>query len=141
MIARLNFLFAVAFLTVLVFFFVGRFLILEGLMASAPSLAPYFTAAYALAALMLTVLVLAKTVIRLNPATSVARYRKAGLRTGFAQAILFLGHACALFALYTTFVSQPPEPASWPWLLAPVLFAAGVAVTIVDWRKRALQTA
>lgn len=60
MISRLNFLLAVAMLTVLLFYFAGRFLLLKAVMGIDPTLAPYFTAAYGLGALMFTVLVLAK---------------------------------------------------------------------------------
>ena len=137
MISRINFLLGAASLSVLVFFFIGRFLILEGLAAVAPSLTPYFTAAYILSALMLTVLILAKTVIRLNPATSVARYQKAGVLTGFAQVLLLSGHAFVLFSVWSTFVPDNAAPVLWPWLFATLLYATGVAATILDWRQRA----
>lgn len=141
MLSRINFLLGAASLSVLVFFFIGRFLILEGLTAVAPSLTPYFTAAYILSALMLTVLILAKTVIRLNPATSVARYQKAGVLTGVAQVLLLLGHACVLFSVWSTFVADNAAPVLWPWLIATLLYVTGVAVTILDWRQRALNVA
>jgi hypothetical protein len=139
MIARLNFLFAVSILTVLLFYFVGRFVILQVILASAPALAPYFSAAYALAALMLTVLVLAKTVIRLGPVSTVVRYRKAGMRSGVAQVALYLAHLCTLFAAYTMFSQQDVAAAWWPWVLAALLYAGGIAATMAEWRRLAMQ--
>ncbi len=66
MLARLNFLFAVSASVLIAFYVVGRFVILEAILKIAPARAPYFVAAFALSALMLTVLELAKTVIRLE---------------------------------------------------------------------------
>lgn len=139
MISRLNFLLAVSMLTVLLFYFAGRFVFLKALLAVAPASAPYFTAAYGLAALMLTVLVLAKTVIRLGSVSTAARTSEAGLRLLAAQAILCLGHVLVIFALYTRFVAQDGDPVSWPYFLAALLYAAGIAAAIFDMRNRALQ--
>ena len=55
MIARLNFLLAVSVSVVLAFYVVGRFVFLELILRTAPEFAPYFVAAFALSALMLTV--------------------------------------------------------------------------------------
>jgi hypothetical protein len=139
MISRMNFLLAVSMLTVLTFYLVGRFVLLELLLATAPALTPYFTAAYGLAALMLTVLVLAKTVIRLAPITLAARNRKAGVHSLPAQATLCLGHVFVCFGAYTTFSAQDADSALWAYLLAALLYALGIAGAIFDWRKRALQ--
>ncbi len=140
MISRLNFLLAVSMLSLLLFYFAGRFLFLKALLAIAPTLTPYFTAAYGLAALMLTVLVLAKTVIRLTPISSAARAREAGLRSLPAQAVLFVGHALVFFAVYTIFVAQDADPVSWPYFLAALFYVAGIAAAITDWRKLVSQT-
>lgn len=139
MISRLNFLLAVALLTVLLFYVAGRFLLLKAVLGFDPALAPYFTAAYGLGALMLTVLVLAKTVIRLVPISSAARVRRGGLRSLLAQAVLYAGHLLVIFAVGTILVTQGREMPSWPYLAAMLLYAAGIASAIVDWRQRASQ--
>ena len=139
MISRLNFLLAVSILTLLGFYLAGRFLFLKALLSLAPGLAPYFTAAYGLAALMLTVLVLAKTVIRLAPLSSAAPFRQAGLHTLLAQTALYAGHGLVVLAVYAVLAAQDAGPVSWSWLLAIMLYAAGIAGAINDWRKRAPQ--
>ncbi len=139
MISRLNFLLAVSLLTLLAFYLAGRLLFLKALLAWAPTLTPYFTAAYGLAALMLTVLVLAKTVIRLGPVSSAARTHEAGLSSLLAQAALYMGHALVVFAVYKIFVVQDAGPVLWPYFLAMLFYAAGIASALTDWRKRALQ--
>ena len=141
MISRINFLLAAAVLVLMVFYLLGRFLLLEAVVAIMPAAAPYFIAAYVLAALMLTVLLLAKSVIRLNSATSVARYRKSGALAVVAQALLVAGHATTVFAVYTSLASLIAGSVSWPWILAGLLYASGVGVTIMEWQKRAHQPA
>ena len=139
MLGRLNFLFAVSILTLLVFYFAGRFVVLKVIVAFAPAAAPYFIAACALAALMLTVLVLAKTVIRLDALSAAARWQKASMRSVAAQMTLGLAHLCAFFALYTSFVTGSDGSVWWPWLVAPALYAAGIAANVTDLRMRALR--
>ncbi len=126
-------------LTVLLFYFAGRFLLLKAVQGFDPSLAPYFTAAYGLGALMLTVLVLAKTVIRLGAISSAARTRVGGSRSLLVQAVLYAGHLLVIFGVGTMLVAQGAGAVSWPYLPAMLLYAAGIAGAIADWRTRAVQ--
>ena len=139
MFARLNFLFAVSALTLLLFYLSGRFVFLEAILAVAPSGAPYFSAAYALVALMLSVLVLAKTVIRLGRVSAIARHRGADFRSFIAQLTLLLAHLCAGFAVYTLFTEADGSGPWWPWILAALLYPGGIGIAVSEWRKRALQ--
>ena len=101
-------------------------------------MAPYFVAAYALVALMLTVLALAKTVIRLESASAAARNQPARAATFFAQTAICLAHAFAFFGVYAFFTTANSS-ANWlPWVLAGALYLAGIVVAIADLRKRAL---
>jgi hypothetical protein len=138
MLARLNFLLAVSASIVIAFYVVGRFVFLEVISRVAPTMAPYFVAAYALVALMLTVLALAKSVIRLESASVAARYQPARAGTFFAQTAICLAHAFALFGVYAFFTTANSS-ANWvPWVLAGALYLAGIVVAIADLRKRAL---
>jgi hypothetical protein len=140
MFARLNFLFAVSISTLLAFYLAGRFVIHKAIVALAPALSPYFIAAYMLAALMLTVLVLAKTVIRLDAVSSVARAGKMTSRTVVSQAVLCLAHVSTLSAVYLLFAADHDGSLWWLWLVAPVLYAAGLVLAIADLQRRALQS-
>lgn len=138
MIARLNFLLAVSASIIIAFYVVGRFVFLEVISRVAPTMAPYFVAAYALVALMLTVLALAKTVIRLESASAAARTQRARAGTFAAQMVICLAHAFAFFGVYAFFTSAN-NSANWlPWVLAAALYLAGIVVSIADMRKRAL---
>ena len=57
--------------------------------------------------------------------------------TGVAQVLLLSGHAFVLFSVWSTFVPDNAAPVLWPWLFATLLYATGVAATILDWRQRA----
>jgi len=138
MLARLNFLFAVSASIVIAFYIVGRFVLLEAIQRIAPAFAPYFVAAFALSALMLTVLLLAKSVIRLASTSQGARGRSPRVATFLAQLVICLAHASAIFGVYAFFTTAR-EGASWlPWALASALYLAGIAIAIADWRKRTL---
>jgi hypothetical protein len=138
MLARLNFLFAVAASVVIGFYVVGRFVFLEAILRIAPTMAPYFVAAFALSALMLTVLVLAKTMIRLGSASMAARYQRARAGTFFAQAAICLAHVFAFFGVYR-FFTVANNSGNWLlWVLAGALYLAGIFIAIADLRKRAM---
>ncbi len=138
MLARLNFLFAVSASVLIAFYVVGRFVILEAILKIAPALAPYFVAAFALSALMLTVLALAKTVIRLEATSVAARVHRAQVGTFFAQSAICLAHAFAFLGAYA-FFSKANGSGNWvPWVLAAALYLTGIVISIADWRKRAL---
>ena len=138
MLARLNFLLAVAVSIVIGFYVVGRFFLLEAILWMAPGLASYFVAAFALSALMLTVLALAKIVIRLEKTSVAAREHSARVTTVFAQSAIFLGHVFVLFGVYAFFMQTGGVSAWIPWVLATALYATGISSAIMDWRKRAL---
>ena len=78
MIARLNFLFAVAASVLIAFYMVGRYILVEAALRIAPAVVPYLAAGFTLIALMLTVLAMAKTVIRLESTSVAARVQPAG---------------------------------------------------------------
>jgi len=137
MLGRLNFLFAVSASIVIAFYVVGRFVILEALLRIAPTIAPYFVAAFALAALMLTVLALAKTVIRLEKTSVKARDRGARATTFIAQTAICLAHVFAFSGVYAFFTMTGGSGAWMPWVLATALYLAGIVIAIADWRKRA----
>ena len=137
MLARLNFLFAVSASVVIVFYAVGRFVFLEAIMRIAPTMAPYFVAAFALSALMLTVLALAKTTIRLGSASTAARNQPVRAATFFAQAAMCLAHAFAFFGVYAFFTTANSSATWVPWALAGALYMAGIFLSINDLRKRA----
>ncbi|NIO39776.1 MAG: hypothetical protein GTO41_06015, partial [Burkholderiales bacterium] len=84
----MNFLFAVSLLTLLIFYFTGRFVILKAVSAAAAVAVPYFIAGYTLATLMLTVLVVAKTAIRFEAIATAARAREPTSRSVAAQLLL-----------------------------------------------------
>ena len=138
MLARLNFLFAVSASVVIAFYVVGRFVLLEAILKIAPAFAPYFVAAFALSALMLTVLALAKTVIRLENTTVAARTLPARGGTFLAQSAICLAHVSTFFGVYAFFTTADGSAAWLPWVLAAALYLAGIVISIGDWRKRAL---
>jgi hypothetical protein len=138
MLVRLNFLLAVAALVIIAFYVVGRFVFLEAILRFAPTMAPYFVAAFALLALMLTVLALAKTMIRLEPTSAAARKQGTRVGTYIAQVAICLAHAFALFGMYAFFTTVNNDGDWVPWVLAGVLYLAGIALAIADLRKRAL---
>ena len=137
----MNILFAFSILTLLGFYFGGRFVLVKVVEALAPPLVPYFIAAYTLAALMLTVLIVAKATVRLGGVSMAARASPAGGLSVVAQGVLCLAHLCVLFAVYALFAAGGYGAVQWPWLLAPLLYAAGIYLVIIDFQKRASQAA
>lgn len=140
MLARLNFLFSVAFLALLAFGLTGRFVIFKSISAIAPGLTPYFIAAYMLAALMLSVLIVAKLVIKLGSASEAARSLSSSKSGYGAQVVLCLAHLCLFFALRTLVEPESGARLWLPWLAAPALYSAGIAVFVNDLRRRVLQS-
>lgn len=138
MLGRLNFLFALSASIVIAFYVVGRFVFLEAILRIAPAFAPYFVAAFALSALMLTVLALAKSVIRLEGTSVAARDQSVRAGTFLAQALICLGHAFAFSGVYGFFTGSGGSENWISWVFASALYLAGVVAAIADWRKRAL---
>ncbi|UCH49183.1 MAG: hypothetical protein JSU95_05185 [Betaproteobacteria bacterium] len=139
MLARINLLFAFSMLTLLVFYFAGRFVLVKIVAAVTPSLVPYFIAGYTLVALMLTVLIVAKTTIRLEAMSSAARARRPNARYFVAQVLLCLAHLCVLYGIYAMFFPGSDGATQSPWLLAPLVYATGIYLAVIDMRKRASQ--
>ncbi|UCD68769.1 MAG: hypothetical protein JSW48_01265 [Betaproteobacteria bacterium] len=139
MLARINILFAFSILTLLAFYFGGRLVLVEIVEALAPPLVPYFIAAYILVALMLTVLIVAKTTIRLEAVSMASRTSPASARSVAAQGLLCAAHLSVLFAIYVLFAIGGDGAVHWPWLLPPLLYAAGIYLAIIDFQKRASQ--
>ena len=141
MLARMNLLFSFSILTLLVFYFAGRFVLVKIVAAMAPPLVPYFIAAYTLAALMLTVLIVAKSTIRLEAASMAARARSPDGRYFVALALLLVAHLCMVYAVYALFTTDIYGAAQWPWIVASLLYGAGIYLAIIDMQKRASQAA
>lgn len=138
MLTRLNFLFSVSVLVLLAFGFAGRFVLFRSISVIAPGLTPYFIAAYVLATLMLTSLILAKLAIRLGPTASAARSRVLAMTSYSSQVLLCLAHVCVFFAIRTLVVPESGMNLWWPWLASPALYFGGIALFISDLRRRAL---
>lgn len=137
MLARLNFLLAVSASVLIAFYIVGRFALVEVVERIAPALVPYFVAAYALAALMLTVLALAKTVIRLDRLSAAARHHRVRVATVLAQLVLCVGHLCVFLGVNRFFTGV--VDGNWAfWLLALVLYVTGIVISIAVWRKHSV---
>lgn len=138
MISRLNFLFAVAMLTTLVLYVLGRHVLLNMLTLVAPGWKPWFAGALVLVALMLIVLVLAQTVSRLGALSQGARAHATSSRALLAQATLVLAHLCALGLIHAIFDSTVADAHRWLlWAVTPPLYAAGLALSISGWKARA----
>lgn len=141
MLARINLLFAFSISSLLVFYFAGRLILIKIVAAVAPSMVPYFIAAYTLAALMLTVLIVAKTTVRLAGFAMAARASRVSTRFFVAQVMLCLAHLSVFVAIYALFASSGGGGIQWAWLLGPLLYAAGIYLAVIDLRKRASQAA
>lgn len=136
MLGRLNFLFAVSASIVIGFYIVGRFVLVEVVQRIAPALVPYFVAAFALSALMLTVLALAKTVIRLESTSVAARTQPVRATTFLAQSVICVAHAFAFYGVYAFFTAADSSAGWVTWVLAAALYLTGIVIAIADWRKR-----
>jgi hypothetical protein len=119
------------------FYVVGRFVLLELIQRIAPALAPYFVAAFALSALMLTVLALAKTVIRLESTSVAARMQPVRAGTFLAQSAICVAHAFAFYGVYAFFTAADSSAGWVTWVLAAALYLTGIVISIADWKKRA----
>jgi hypothetical protein len=140
MLMRINFLFSVSVLTLLAFAFAGRFVIFKSISAIAPGLTHYFIAAYVLAVLALTALVLARLAIKLGPTASQARTRSASISGYGAQAVFGLAHLSVFFALRTLVEPESADRFWFAWLAAPALYAGGIGLFMADLRRRALRS-
>ena len=137
MISRLNFLFAVAMSTTLVLYVVGRHVLLNLLALVAPGWTPWFAGALTLVAFMLIVLVLAQTVSRLGSLSQGARAPTTSRRPLLAQATLVLAHICVLGLIHAIFDNTVADTHRWLlWAVTPLLYAAGLALSISDWKAR-----
>jgi len=139
MLARMNFLFSISILALLLFYFAVRFVFVPVISAVAPAVVPYFIAAYVLSVLMLTVLGIAKVVMRLNAASSAARTQRVAIRGIGAQVVLCLAHVCVLYALLTLFETHYAGATWWLWLGAPALYTGGIILFVTDMQQRALR--
>ncbi len=137
MLARINFLFSISLLILLLFYLGGRYVFLHVVSGLAPGLVPYFIAAYILAALMLMVLAVAKVVIRLEAVSSVARARRLTLNGYGAQVLFCLAHLCLLSAIATRIPAGSEQIIWWPWLAMPALYLGGSSMFVIDIRQRA----
>lgn len=137
MFSRINFLFAVAALTVLVFYLVGRFVILVPLAAVAPAWAVYAGGAIVLIALALIVRTLSRVVANLEDLTNLARVQPSGFPGLAGQVSILFGHVSFGASIYLLIVSGGADSATRFWALAFVLYAAGVGSALLDWRRRA----
>jgi hypothetical protein len=139
MLARINFLFSTSLVILLLFYFGGRYVFLRVISGLAPGLVPYFIGAYILAALMLTVLAVAKVVIRLGAVSSVARAQRPTLNGYGAQVLFCLAHLSVICAITTRIPQGSEQIIWWPWFAAPALYSGGIYMFVIDIRQRALR--
>ena len=138
MFARLNFLLSVSLFSVFAFYLVGRHVLLKVAVALVPVFVPWLAAAYILGALMLTVLILAQMVGRLNAVAARGSQPAPGGMFAGAQTLLVLGHIAAFSAIQARFANGDASAISWILsLLAPLLYAAGIALSVSDRKARA----
>jgi len=140
MLTRINFLFSISILILLLFYFAGRFVFVVVISRIAPGLVPYFISAYVLAALMLMVLAVARVVIRLDAISAAARAQRLTLRAYTSQIFFCLAHLCVLFGMVALFASNHEGTTWWPWFAGPALYVGGIAFFVGDLRERALRS-
>lgn len=134
MIYRINFLLAAAALTVMMFYLLGRYLIVAPVSRLWPDWAGYAAGAAILVALMLTVQILAKVMDRFQKLAVSAAARPMGTLGISAQGSMTAGHLAAVYGIYGM-LSDTGTYLSF--LLAAFLYAAGLLCASKDWRRRA----
>lgn len=140
MILRVNFLLAVATLAAMGFYLAGRYLIVAPVALLKPEWAGYVAAAVILVALMLMVQTLAKVMdrlVRLTNMARAARNRGTGPLGISAQGALAAGHLAMAYGVYGYYFAGNGPTRLLSVALAVLLYAAGVASALSDWRRQA----
>jgi hypothetical protein len=130
---RLNFLLGTGLLLLLAFYFVFAYAVLGPLSAWAPGWVKPAAGAAVLISVGLTVQILA---IVMSGLAGVATYERGpGPLAIASQAALVCGHGALAFAAVAWLRNGTP-PADAGLLLVALLYAAGVALGVLEWRQR-----
>jgi hypothetical protein len=133
MFTRINFLLGTGLLVLLAFYFVFSFGVLGPLAGVAQGWVKPVAGAAVLISVGLTVQILAKVMGNMS---GVASYERGpGPLALTSQAALVCGHGALAFAT-ASWLREGPPPSNPGLLLVALLYAAGVAIAIVEWRQR-----
>jgi len=135
MAGRINFLVAAGVLFATVLLFAGFYLVAKPVAAIAPNWAPYVLGAWVLIAMALVVSILAQLQSRLQGAYGAMHARAPGLLGIAGQAMLCCGHIVLLAGAYR-WLSDGGEFLPAVAVIAALLYAGGIAVTLAGWRRR-----
>lgn len=134
MLTRINYLLGFGLLVVLLFYFGVSYLVIAPLTAIAPGWVKPVAGAAVLIASGLTVQILS---MAMGSMAGVATYPKGPNAMAIAsQAATVCGHGALGYAA-ATWAGGGPPPSDPGLALVGALYAAGVAVGILEWRKRA----
>lgn len=136
MFARINFLFALAAVAAIVFYLLGRFLVVAPVAAIAPQWTAYAAGVVTLVGLMLIVLTLAGAMRGLENITNAARPKPFGLAGYAGQISIVFAHLLFGACIYRALASAGAGAGIETWTVVIVVYAAGTAAAFVDWRKR-----
>lgn len=135
MASRINFLVAAGILVATALLLAGFYLVAKPIAAMAPKSAPYVLGAWVLIALALAVSILAQLQSRLQGAYGAMHARAPGLLGLAGQTMLYCGHIVLLAGTYR-WLSDGGEFLPAVAVIAALLYAGGIAVTLADWRRR-----
>jgi hypothetical protein len=136
MLSRINFLVAVGILAAIVLLLAGFYLVAKPTAAISPSWAPYALGAWVLIALALLVSILAQLHTRLQKAYGTIPARAPDSLGLAGQAMLYCGHIVVAAGAYRL-LSDGSEFLPAVAVVATLIYAGGIAATLVDWRRRA----
>jgi hypothetical protein len=137
MVSRINFLIAAGVVIAMALLLAGYYLIVTPVAAVAPRGAPYVLGVWVLISLGLAVSLLARLHGRLQ-----ASYAPTGgsprRSLGFAgQALLYVGHIVVVAGIYR-WISGNAGTELEAVVVAALIYAGGMAATLVDWRRSSL---
>ena len=134
MFTRINFLLGFGLLVMILFYFAFSYLVILPLSVIAPDWAGIVAGAAVLASVGLTVQILS---IAMSKLAGVATYRQGPNALAItSQAAMVSGHAALGYAM-ASWLGGRPLPNDFALVLIGALYAAGVAVGIMDWRQHA----
>lgn len=133
MFTRINFLLGLGLTLLLLFYFGFRYLVVAPVTLLAPQWATPVAGAAVLAGLGFTVQILAQLMGTLSGAGSYPHGPNAAAMA--SQAAIVCGHG-ALVAGASAWLRHGVPPGTWGLLSIAVLYATGVAIGIVEWRRR-----
>ena len=135
MFARINFLLGVGLLILIAFYFAGVYLLIMPLTAVAPSWVKPAAGLAVLAAAGITVQLLSMAMSNLRGIALYAKGERPGLLTFLSQAATIAGHIGTIYAARGLLLDGKPV-ANAPLLVIAMLYIAGVALAIHEWRQR-----